>query len=116
MEQVHNNYPKEKLFQRVYYAHGLTLADERVLREAYERQKASYETLTMANRAAVVGLGIFGAYKLSLHVKPLTLGLGGIFYWMAANRITSHYEKQMFQGQINAAAKPFAAKYGVKEA
>jgi hypothetical protein len=47
----------------------------------------------MANRAAVVGLGIFGAYKLSLHVKPLTLGLGGIFYWMAANRITSHYEK-----------------------
>lgn len=38
MEQVHNTYDaREQLFQKVYYAKGLTLEDERKLRSAYEQ-------------------------------------------------------------------------------
>lgn len=70
-----------QLFQKVYYAKGLLLDDERQLRAAFNSAKDTYETSLTAAQA-----GMFLAfwpltYRLALRVRPATLCLWGAGYY-----------------------------------
>lgn len=116
MEQVHNTYDaRTQLFQKVYYAKGLTLEDERSLRTAYEQAKQSYEMSLLANNVAVFGAFLGSTFWVSRRVQPVTVGLWTIGWFYGYKQLTIPFHTSRFQNSLNYAAQPLAAKYGVSE-
>ena len=82
-EQVFNQYnAATHLFQKVYFATGLTHNDETLLRAAYWEQSKSYDQQVQVARG-VLGLAFVPAvYRLSMTFKPASLVLfGGAYYF-----------------------------------
>jgi len=85
MEQVAHNYDaKTQLFQKVYYAKGLILEDERELRSSFYSALNSFETQRMVGQAALF-FGFFPlTYRLAATVRPPTLLIWTAAYYFGA--------------------------------
>lgn len=89
MEQIHNTYDaRTHLFQKVYYSKGLTLADERMMRDAYEQSRSAYERNLMINNAVVFGAYLPATYWMSRQVRPITVGLWTVAWWYGYKSFT----------------------------
>ena len=113
--QVHNQYDAQKhLFQKVYYHPALLQSDEQRLRDIFNAQSAAHDSLS-----TYTSLGWFAAfwpatYSLSRSVKP-----SGCFVFFAAYvwsyyNVVKPFTVNRLQGALNAAAQPYATKYGIK--
>ena len=112
-EQVAHNYDAQThLFQKVYYAKGLLLDDERKLRNSFNCAKTAYEQQLLGVKAAMFLAYWPLTYRLSLSVKPLTLALwtgAYVYSFTGAKTLAS----MRLQSAINQAATEFAPKYGI---
>jgi hypothetical protein len=101
------------LFQKVYYAKGLLLEDERKLRESYELCRKSYEWNVTANNVVVWGAYVPFTLYVSRQVRPFTVALWTVAWWTMWKSVTLPMQRDLFQKRLNSAAKPLAAKYGL---
>jgi hypothetical protein len=106
--------PVSNLFQKVYYAKGLTHEDESKLRTAFWSANNSHQTMTQAS-AGVCFLGYWPAlYYASQRCKPMTLAFHtAAFYMIFYNGIVKKTLRHNLQSSLNFAAEPFADKYGI---
>ena len=115
-EQVHNQTSASTmLFQKVYYAEGLTHDDETKLRTAFWAQNETHNQMGMAVKAGLF-LGWFPlTYRLARVWKPTSLVMmSGAYYFGLHEGLIQPFMLQRMQDSLNHAAEPFAAKYGVK--
>lgn len=115
MEQVSARYDaKTQLFQRTFYTKGLTLADEREMRAAFDTASNAYDMQRMVGQAALF-IGFFPmTYRLAASVRPITLVLWtGAYYFGAYKNGLEPLAIWNFQRSINSSARPFAEKYNV---
>jgi len=70
------------LFQKVYYAQGLTHDDETKLRSAFWAQNAMQEQMGMVSKAALFLAYVPLTYRLAKIWKPTTLAMfTGLYYF-----------------------------------
>lgn len=104
------------LFQKVYYAAGLTSKDERALRAAFNAGNNSHELQSSLTKAAMfVGFWPL-AYKMSRTARPSSVFLFGAAYYACYKYAVVPFGMQMLQNNLNAAARPFAERYQITEA
>lgn len=116
LEQVHSNYNiRSHLFQKVFYVKGLTLADERVLRQVYEQERSRYESEIMAGRAVAIGVYLPFTYVLSANVRPTTVGLSTLAFYYVYRNYQVPMQTNMFQRRLNKAASQLAEKYNIHD-
>jgi hypothetical protein len=99
----------------VYYAKGLTLEDERNLRNAYESAKSGYELSLLVNKTGVLAAFLGSTYYVSRRVHPVTVGLFSLGWYLAYRDVTVPFHRNRFQNSLNYAAQPIAAKYGLRQ-
>ena len=104
------------LFQKVYYAPGLTHDDESRLRDSFWSANKAMNFQVQASQLAMF-VGAFPlAYKMSGLVKPFTLAGAGIAYYLVGYQgLVKPFWGNRMQSQLNYNAQPFANKYGVKD-
>ena len=114
-EYVAHNYDAVKqLFQKVYYAKDLTLADERELRAAYTTAESNYALQRQVGQAALLLAYFPLTYRLAAFVKPTTLLLWtGAYYYGAYRNGLEPLTLWQLQSSLNSTARPFAAKYNI---
>lgn len=102
------------LFQKVYYAQGLTHDDETKLRSAFWAQNAMQEQMGMVSKGALFLAYVPLTYRLAKIWKPTTLAIWtGAYYFGLYQGAVEPFIVQRMQSSLNHAAEPFAAKYGV---
>lgn len=105
-EQISSNFSaKTHLFQKLYYTKDLLLDDERKLRNAFNGAKSSYEATLMGAQAALFLAYWPLTYKLSLHVKPVTIAIwtAGYYFGVYKNGVCP-LTTSRFQSVLNSAA------------
>ncbi len=104
---------RSHLFQKIYYANGLTAKDELALRTAFHSLNNSHETQAYLTKAALfVGFWPL-AYKVSQKVRPASVFVMAVGYYYAYKNLIVPFGTQRLQDNLNNVAKPFAEKYGV---
>lgn len=96
------------LFQKTYYATGLTMSDEKQLRAAFMSANASHE-----QRDQLLGAGMFlgfwpAAYAMSRQAKPATVFMFGAAWYAGWKYGLQPFSLQMLQNGLNKAAEPIA--------
>ena len=113
--QVHNQMDASKhLFQKVYYHPALLQADEQRLRDTFNTASAAHDSL---NTFATVGwFAAFwpATYSISRTVRPSGCFLFAAAYAWSYFNLVKPFTLSRFQGTLNAAAQPYAAKYKIK--
>ena len=104
---------QKNVFQRVYYAKGLLLDDERQLREAFNSQKATYDGSLMAAQGAMFVAYWPLTYRLAMRVRPGSVALWTVAYGASYKYLVEPMLTQRFQSSLNGFASQFASKYGV---
>ncbi len=114
-EQVAHHYDAAKqLFQKVYYAKDLTLADERELRAAYHSAEQNYNFQRTVGTAALALAYLPLTYRLAAVVRPSTLLLWtGAYYYGLYRQGLEPLTLYQLQSSLNSTARPFAAKYNI---
>ena len=103
------------MFQKVFYAKGLVLDDERQLRKAYDAESKQYDNMVMAAKGALAVGFVPATFLLARRVYPVTLLPWTAFYYfglhqgVVAPALTWH-----FQTRINSHARQLAHKYGIQ--
>lgn len=116
-EQVAYNYSaKTHLFQKVFYAKDLLLDDERELRAAFTSAEQSYE-MQRSVGAAALALGFLPlTYRLAATVRPASLLIWtGAYYFIGYKQGLEQLTAWQLQASLNRAARPYAAKYDIRE-
>ena len=98
----------------MYYHPALLTQDEQRLRDTFNTHSAAHDSL---NKMACVGS--FAAfwpmlYSLSRNVRPSGCLFFAASYLWAYYNVVKPFTVSRFQGALNAAAKPYATKYGIK--